>query len=414
MNLPAALHFALEHAPSFDSARRNATIGALESKNAIAKLMPSADFTTTDGLQNQSPNALNTPWTSQLNLSLSENIYDNGESWTKHHIADTNREVQALSYLKAREQLAFDVAKEFYNYSLNSKLIEVTRQQYTTLQRQFASLSAQYRAGLKPQKDFLRFKAQVQRSEINLLTAENNVRTSRIELQRLLGIDVLDPAETNQPAPDFTPIEPGGIEQVPKVAPPYHATFDFRIAELQRQIDQATENLTKRKVWPELYATSTVSYQYSNFLNIGTDGGGPSSNLWTWNALLTLKYNIWDFGTRRRDADIAEHQREISNNKVRDGLLKVQSEMEKVMRQLEKGEADYRLARELLKLSIESFNFIDEEYRRGKVSYLDITNSLDELLDAKTRFYTAYFGLLQAIAGYRYYEGKLYESLAEK
>ncbi len=75
---------------------------------------------------------------------------------------------------------------------------------------------------------------------------------------------------------------------------------------------------------------------------------------------------------------------------------------------------NYRTTEKLLGLEEESNRLVETQYREGKVTYLDLITSLNNLLSAKVQFYTAYFETMQNLTKHRYYEGSIYESLVEK
>jgi outer membrane protein TolC len=60
----------------------------------------------------------------------------------------------------------------------------------------------------------------------------------------------------------------------------------------------------------------------------------------------------------------------------------------------------------------ESNRLVEQQYNDGKVTYLDLITSLNELLNAKVQFYSAYYEALLNVAKYDYYKGTIYESLA--
>src|ERR1700733_6001689 len=55
VSLADAIRIALKNSPGFDVAEKTQTVNDLQYRNAIAKLLPSLDFTTTDGLQKNIP-----------------------------------------------------------------------------------------------------------------------------------------------------------------------------------------------------------------------------------------------------------------------------------------------------------------------------------------------------------------------
>jgi outer membrane protein TolC len=72
-----------------------------------------------------------------------------------------------------------------------------------------------------------------------------------------------------------------------------------------------------------------------------------------------------------------------------------------------------KLNRELLGLEETSYKYVEADYRDGKIAYLDLVTSLNDLLDARIRSCSSIYSLAQDLAQYRYYEGNLYDTLAE-
>ncbi|MEK6626691.1 MAG: hypothetical protein AABY86_17110, partial [Bdellovibrionota bacterium] len=71
----------------------------------------------------------------------------------------------------------------------------------------------------------------------------------------------------------------------------------------------------------------------------------------------------------------------------------------------------YELARELLSLEKNNIDFIEREYRNGKIQYLDLVIGLNDYSDAQIKFYTSASDLQTARYTVLYHQGKLYEEL---
>ncbi|MBI3542462.1 MAG: TolC family protein, partial [Deltaproteobacteria bacterium] len=191
LTLADAVQYAIGHSPTLDSALRAASIADLQYRNTTAAFLPSLDLTSTHGVKRtkvtNQPLADN-PWTSDLNVALTETLYDNGVSLTKHRIAELALDAARIDFEGARARLARDVAIDFYKYSLAVKLGQVAQERAKILSGQFAKVSSAYRYGLKTRQDFLRFKTQVQRADIDRVSAESDVRSSVEALRKDLGV----------------------------------------------------------------------------------------------------------------------------------------------------------------------------------------------------------------------------------
>ena len=111
---------------------------------------------------------------------------------------------------------------------------------------------------------------------------------------------------------------------------------------------------------------------------------------------------------------IAESNRDIQSDSITQSLQTVRQDLEGMMGSFTKIKRNYRLSRELLGMQEESNHLLEQQYREGKVSYLDLITSLDGLLNSKVQFCSSYFEVLQNLAKYDYYKGQIYESLLQK
>ncbi len=408
LDLPQAIQYALEHSPVYDASRRNAEIAELQVSSALSRFLPSADAQAVQGVQ-EPVLGPNPPWTSQLGLTITETLYDNGQSYTQFKSARASRDAARLAELQARDQLSLSVARQFYQFSLATQLLEVQQKQHDLLEDQYRLMQSRYRQGLRTRQDFLRLKVQVQRTDLDLITSRDSIRASRTELKRLLGVEDW----SHDAGLEFVPITPA--DQAPRGLPTemsaIEKSYEYRLADIQKSINHYSVNLAERRYWPQLSVTAGAGYGVSNYLG-ATAVAPATTGPWSWNALLTLQYNLWDWGTRRRDVQVAIHQEAVSNDGLRSSVLSTRVEKENVHFLLKRLKQSDQLNRELLAISQESFDTIDANYRQGKSTYLDIINSLSDLLDAKTRVYNTYYSLLQNLAQYRYYEGTLYDSIA--
>lgn len=412
VSLQDAIAYAHLHSPRVSTARQTQELRGLEYKNSVAKLLPSVDLTAVHGLQNNipinsnytlfTPNA-SSPWISSLNLGLTETLYDNGVSLNQTRVTKMAQELADVAFQKARDLLTLDVMKEFYQFSLLDALARLKEQQRATLHKQFSTLSHQYKQGLKTKLDFLRFKAQLQRTEIDVLHALKDQASSSVALQRLLG-------RGEEEAPlSFIPVEVSHPQKeealFPKDVPALEQVYDYKLAQIQGEINNSEVRLAVRRYWPQVFLTGGVNYSNFNYVNSVSPFAAGSQLSWT--LLLTLEYNFWDWGVRRRDMRIAEINRNVLQNDLSLNLLQVGADLRTLGVTSERLKGDYLLSKELLSFENENYLNLALQYQEGKVTFLDLITSLNNLLDAKIQFMTSYFRALQNLAQYQYYKGTL-------
>lgn len=405
LTVQETIQLALKKSLVVESSKRQLTIAELEYSNSWSRFLPSLDLDASGGLQKAlSGNHLqNTtdPFVSRGSLTLSEVLYDNGESLTKFTTARLKKELARLTFLRDRDKMILDLLTKFYIFSLNSRLVDAKKEQLTILEKMYQSATVQYKQGLKTKNDFLRFKIQVQRAEIDLLAAKTAAETSEIAIREIANAkeDI-----------KFKPIEPQQLKsENGSLTLDIEKTYEYQRRRVQEKINSEAVKLVERKYWPQVTLTSSVYYTNSQFINSNLPF--DANHQTGWNTLVTLSFNLWDWGIRSRDIEVAQQQNLILNNQSSLVVLATQTEISTLTEDLKRLKAYLISNKELLAAEDESHRRLNEQYREGKLGYLDFITSVQNLLDAKIRFFSSQFDFATAEAKYRFYEGTLYEKV---
>lgn len=411
LNLKQAIDYALEHSPTLNSSVREKSIREMEKENSIASFLPSLDLSATHGFRKTTPISGSMPshlWGGEATVSLTETLYDNGSSLTKFRISKLNSERAEIFFRRERDLLCKEVGLEFLQFSLASKLLGIQQEQHQLLKKQYESVAGRYHQGLTVRKDFLRFKTQLSRSNIDLVNSENSVEKSTRELNRLLAVP-LDLQTNIEFILDEQKIQWG---QLSKISVQFEKHYDFQVAMIQKKIDDLEFNLIDRKYWPEIFLDSAVTYHA--FSPTGSPTTSANKDQLEWSAMLTLKYNIWDWGIRRKNAEVAQQRKSIQSNEIDAKLFVVRSEIERLLLDLKQLTDRFKLSEELLALEKTNLSLLNKEYQNGRTQFLDLITGLKDLADAKVKYFTAFYELKRGILSLQYHQGTLYESITKK
>ncbi len=409
LTLAEALAIAQERSPELATTRSRREQRVLERKSAWAKLLPSADFGVSSAWVGESPSSGSGPWKRALELTLSETLWDNGETVTQGRIATRDLEISELETARARDRLALDVFLQFAELSLGKALDGVREEQERLLARQLALMERQYHQGMKTREDLLRLRAQHRRAEIERLGSRAFLAKTTLSITRLLATDegarfrVLEARRVGKlDGADWK----AGLE----------SSWESRLAGLKRTGLDLEEALVTRKRWPELTISSSVGYantdRYATPGGLGSGFGSTGS--WSWDVKVGLTYNLWDWGIRRRDALVAAEKRKQVDLRIDIDLLDLRAEASKLRVELGRLSEQHQQNFLLLQMDEESYSLLESEFKRGAVSYLNYITALADLSDARGRYYASYFGLLQALAKRSYLEGRAYEFTLEQ
>ena len=412
LDLKKTVEFALANSPAIDSLHRELSISVLGEKSANARLLPSLDFTATHGLSDSSPRTGSAPWASNFGLALTETLYDNGVMHTNRKVAQLTKARSEIEFRDQRDKIILEIGKQFLIFSLDSQLFEIKEKQFQLVKRQYEVISKAFYAGLRTKKDFLRFKTQVSRAEIELQAAVDSLQKAKLLLLGQIGA-----AKTGRELEGEVRFLPISFEKVTRDLEFAHTRVTdtlreharFRSGQIQKQIAALTADLVGRKARPEWTLSSGVTYGSSDYL--GTNRSVSDNAVTSWNALVLVKFNLFDWGIRSRDSEVAMQKMMIQENQVEAGVLTLRITLEGLVSDVRREQKTLRLAKDLLGMERINFELIEREYHSGKGQYLDLITGLSNLSDAQVKFFSAAAGLEAARLNVFYHQGKLYDEI---
>lgn len=414
LNLKSAVQFAVENSPGLEATRREMAITDMERKNAFSVFLPQLDLTSTHGLSDRDPSlginnnnsALGTNRNvSEFGLGLTENIYDNGISLLRYDSAKVTRQIAEMNYANERDRLVLAITSQFLELSLVMRLHEVQKTQYDIINKQFNSISSLYKQGVKTRRDYLRFSSELRRSQIQLQNAETRVKNTQADLVKLIASTEQINNNTFKFEPE--PVNASVVKNVPKEKPDLEKHWIFQVAKLRSEIFENDVTIARRSYYAEVFLTGGASYGSSNYWKTGSDFS--DNDFTSWNALLRINFNLWDWGIRNRNITIAKDRKVQREKTIETELNEFVASNEKLMTNINLSNENFLTAQELLSIETAGYAFLESEYRNGRVTYLDLILGLRDLLNAKIQMFTSFYDLRTQLFQYKYHQGQLYE-----
>lgn len=399
------LQFALENSPQFHNLKHKLGISVLEEEIAKAKLLPSFDLTTKHGvLDNSTRGAAPGSWLNEWNLAWTSSIYDNGVSWSQSKISSLNKTMNQLMFEDQRNKFILEILTQYINYSLSAQSLEVQNKQFHLVQKQYDNITRDYHRGLKTKSDYLRFKTHLSRSQIDLESAKSSIEKSKQELLKVMGYSSEDNAEIQ-----FIPISLGSVSTNFSPSLSFENHLQFRISAIQKTINESQRSLIDRKNYPELSFVAGLSYSNSSYW--GADTSASENPQFGWNATLNIKYNLFDWGIRKKDSDVAYLQMQMKKNEIDGTLLDLKSSISQLLSLYQQHQRNFSLIKELLDLEKSNLRSVEIDYQNGKAHYLDLVLGLNNLADAELKYYSAAANVETTRYQLLYHQGTLYEEI---
>lgn len=405
LELKQALDLAVQNSPEYLQARERKEITRLQKESGRAAFLPTLTAGAQFGLKDNLISSASTkPEQSSFSLLAREKLYDNGQSISQYRIVSWRDEAESLSFLQAREDLSLKILHGYIRLSRARLVNELRNLSHERLLGQYRFVKSQYEQGLKIRRDFLRFEAQVNRSDISRQESLQEAQLAELDLRQLISGEL-------PPTQRFSSLI---IDEKKSMAGQLtlelDKTLSYRVNELRQKISAENVQLKKREYWPEVFLTGELSYGSSQFWRTGRnlrDNDALEASV-----MLNLQYTLWDWGIKRRQVAQARAQERIENQVYRAENTATRTMIEKLSLELPQNQAKLRVSMQLKGLEDKNFRFLEQEYREGRgVSYVDLSQARENYLDATEDFYRSYFECLENLGLSYQLGGKLYDEI---
>jgi outer membrane protein TolC len=245
----------------------------------------------------------------------------------------------------------------------------------------------QYEIGVASEYDMTRARVAATTLEPSILDAENSITALKLQLKVLMGMDVnvdIEPVETLD---DF---KYQMYENTLNVDTSLVNNTNVRQLDLQTEYFQQALKVQKMSWCPTL--SGTINYMWNSMSN-----GSPFKNF-NWNpysqAGVALSWNLFSGGQRyykQKQAEIAVREMKWQRENLTRGLSsQVQTQLNSIksnLKQIESNAASVALAEK-------SDRIIQESFKLGVGTFLQIQDTQNALLGARLSYYQAIYNLL--------------------
>ncbi|MGA7275880.1 MAG: TolC family protein, partial [Candidatus Udaeobacter sp.] len=294
-----------------------------------------------------------------------------------------------FAFRNVLDQLIATVKTQFYQIIVNQELVKVNQQSVELLQSQLKDQQNRFEAGTVPRFNVLQAEVALYNQLPLLITAQNNLRISKLTLAKTLGLN-FQPRRGENP-----PLEVVG--EMPYIPRPINLADAIEMGKERRAfLKQARANVLN-----QLQQVRATAGQY--LPTITTTGGGewvssPTNSSWHdvskgWLAMVQGSVPIWDSGMIA--GQVIQQRALFSETKITydDDVRQVELEIQQAYSNLQQNE-------ELIKSQVKNVELAEEALRLAKAR-LDAGAGVQlDVLNAQVQLLTAQSTRLQALFGY--------------
>jgi len=338
----------------------------------------------------------NVPDNYRSRLDLQWPIYTGGRAEALERAAVAEASAVAAEGATARADLRLEVARAFWAVVTSVAAVDVLERGVTRAQAHVADVRQRFLAGLVPPNETASAQAQESRARMLLIEARNQRDVGTAELARLVGAE---PGQAVEPL--------ATLEAVTLVPPVATLIADARTSRSERQviahrIDAADAQRAAAAAAhrPLIGVVGGVDYARPNPRIF------PRAATWqeSWDAGVQVSWSLWDGG--RMAAEVAQTSNLAAAARARladlDSMIAVDVQQRSL--EIDSGRAAIAAADDGIRAAREARRVVDERYRAGVTTHI-------EVLDAEFALLQAELDRTRALAGVRLAEARLGRAL---
>jgi outer membrane protein TolC len=326
----------------------------------------------------------------------------NGTTFNQIRGTFFQRDSAYFAFRNILDQLIATVKTQFYQIVVNRELVKVNEENAHLLEEQWKDQQNRFEAGTVPRFNVLQAEVQYYNQLTPLITAQNNLRISKLQLAKTLGL-YFQPRRGEEP-----PLEVVG--EMP---------YNVRIVNLADAIEMGKERRpflkqARANVLNQLQQVRATAGQY--LPTITTSGGGqwvssPISSSWHdiskgWIATVQGSMPIWDSGAIA--GQVIQQRALLSEQKITydDDVRQVELEIQQAYSNLQQNEELVTSQEKNVELADEALRLAKARLDAGAGVQLDVLNATVQLLTAQSTRLQALFGYNSSLAEFDRATGK--------
>src|SRR5215467_8691353 len=318
----------------------------------------------------------------------------NGTTFNQIRGTFFQRDSAYFAFRNVLDSLIATTKTQFYQIIVNRELVAVNEENARLLKAQWNDQQNRFEAGTVPRFNVLQAEVQYYNQLPQVITAQNNLRISKLQLAKTLGI-YFQPRQGENP-----PLEV--IGEMPYNPRSIKLADAIEIGKQRRPfLKEARANALN-----QLQQVRAAAGQY--LPNISTTGGGewvssPINSSWHdiskgWTALVQGSLPIWDSGAIA--GQVIQQRALLSETKITydDDVRQVELEIQTAYSNLQQNEELVKSQEKNVELAEEALRLAKARLDAGAGVQLDVLNATVQLLTAQSTRLQALFGYNSSLA----------------
>ena len=388
LSLDQAIDIALAHQPQQFIAATQKTAAAGAVQQARSQYQPKVTPTYTYEVDSTAQfntglaHTNNTTKGSQLNVDLTQQIFDNGTRELTNAQARRQADEARFGIVNTKQQVINNVTRDYFGLLRAIDLVKVADSQVKSAQTEVDQVQAQITAGTAAKASVYQAQATLANAQVTQLTDQAGVKTASAQLKNDLGVNttaVVNPVSLS--TGDQLPAPPPS--ETDKPLADYLATADANRPDLkqeQAEVERQNEAVKAAELTAGPQLGGNYELVWTPVNDFGTTTGSDSR------LMLTASYPLFDGGFSRGAVKIAQANRDAAKDTLQADRNNVHLAVEQALATRAQALNSAGLAQTALQSAQVNYDSAVAQQREGLLTVVDVITAEATLAQAQQNY----------------------------
>ena len=345
-----------------------------------------------------------------FNASSTLNLFNGFYDTASLQQSQLQLEAAQGSFSRSRQAIVFETMQRYIQAVLAKEFVKVEKENLAAQELQLELIEDFYNAGRRPVTDLYQQKAEISRSQFQLLQAERDYEVNTLYLLQTLGLvpdsgyQVADLDIDRLVAKVDIPTANDILNSALAARP------DLDAQQLQVQAAEKGVKAAQAGYWPKLSLIAEVGSNYNSLNKLGNFSDQLFDHNLNASVGLSLSVPLFDKGATK--AGTASARIEVKNRELELEKLKnqVSVEVRQAVKDLETASRQVSVSESQLSYARSALESIEARYKVQASTMVELTQARASFLEASYERVRAKYNLLAQVVAVAYYSGN-YEAM---
>ena len=412
------IQYALQNNISVRKNRVSEESGKASLTQSKSALWPSLSFSTNHGVSyrpGQENDAIrpvegelvttpNTSWNSSYGINMNWTVWNGGVNHKNVEAQEVSNEISRLATETSELGIQEQIVQLYVQIMYTREAVKVNQKLEETAKQQYDRGTIMHQEGQMSQADLVQLEAQYASAQYDVVNIGSQLQNYVRQLKSLLQLDMNVDFQVTGAIPSDELV----MEEIPSAESVYEQALLYRpeIRGAEKSIESAElqYNIAKRGYYPTIGVNAGISDSHNS--GSQNDVGKQLKNNLNMSASVSLSVPIWDQRRTSTNKQKALLQKTTAQLDLEDKKNALSSSIQQFHLNAVSGQARFIAAQTKCQSQKTSFELVDEQFKNGLKTVVDVLQSRDNMLSAEQDKLQSKYTFLLNLQLLKFYQGE--------